>query len=432
MQRERSISPVGTSKFEKEYAPQSHHTGREYQTSPTPSSPTFDPRRHAIHISNASKASTIDSMRSADNNAYSTAPTSLNNSPIGGEDIQALPRLPTLVSSSSLSQSTISPSKRERKHLKKERKNERKDERKSEHKNERKYEHTHHHDADTEREVNVVDTEEWFARFRSGDDYDPITDDCPDRATLAAAYNIPIYAADGTPMPFGQLYHPATATHTRQLIIFVRHFYCGACQAYLKAISDNITMQEYFSIPTPTSIVVIGCGHPELIPFYKMKTGCPFPIYAEPSRALFKRLGMVLSLNIGTKRPEYMKDISPVAWAAGQMTTIRKGIKARQAELNKAKLEASERRRRQAELDNDAAQLEAMEEQQSAPSIVASSFGDDKLAIRKRDVIKGGNIFQIGGEFLFEEGEVVWCHRMRNYRNHAEVSVIRKVLELDD
>jgi hypothetical protein len=26
----------------------------------------------------------------------------------------------------------------------------------------------------------------------------------------------------------------------------------------------------------------------------------------------------------------------------------------------------------------------------------------------------------------------VWCHRMKNYRNHAEVDVIRRVLELDD
>jgi hypothetical protein len=74
-----------------------------------------------------------------------------------------------------------------------------------------------------------------------------------------------------------------------------------------------------------------------------------------------------------------------------------------------------------------------MEEAESARSVTASSFGgEDKLAIRKRDVIKGGNIFQIGGEFLFEEGEVVWCHRMKNYRNHAEVDVIRRVLELDD
>jgi len=139
---------------------------------------------------------------------------------------------------------------------------------------------------------------------------------------------------------------------------------------------------------------------------------------------------MVLSVNIGMKRPEYMKDISPVAWAAGQLTTIRHGVKARQAELNKSKMEASERRKRQAALDNDVAQLDAIEEQQATDAMSAAS--DDKLAIRKRDVVKGGNIFQIGGEFLFEEGEVVWCHRMKNYRNHAEVSVIRRMLELDD
>jgi hypothetical protein len=142
---------------------------------------------------------------------------------------------------------------------------------------------------------------------------------------------------------------------------------------------------------------------------------------------------MVLSVNIGMKRPEYMKDISPVAWAAGQITTIRQGVKARQAELNKSKMEASERKKRQAALDIDMAQLDAMEEQQTTDAMAAASLhGDDKLAIRKRDVVKGGNIFQIGGEFLFEEGEVVWCHRMKNYRNHAEVSVIRRMLELDD
>lgn len=336
-------------------------------------------------------------MLSFDNNAYSTAPTSINNSPTE-EPFEALPKVPS--------------SMRASRH--------------------------NHPEPFPDNNLRLVDTDDWSERLRSDtDQYDAITDECPDRASLAAAYNIPIYSADGTPCPFGQLFHPATATHTRQLIIFIRHFYCGACQAYLKAISDNITMQEYFSIPTPTSIFVIGCGHPELIPFYKLKTGCPFPIYAEPSRALFKRLGMVLSVNIGSKRPEYMKEISPVAWAAGQLSTIRNGIKLRQAELNKLKLEAAERKRRQAELDREAAQVDEMEARDEARSVSPSSMGDggrgeNNLSIRKRDVIKGGNIFQIGGEFLFDEGEVVWCHRMKNYRNHAEVDVIRRVLELDD
>jgi hypothetical protein len=78
-----------------------------------------------------------------------------------------------------------------------------------------------------------------------------------------------------------------------------------------------------------------------------------------------------------------MKDISPLAWINGQATTIRKSLK-------------------------------------------------DPNGIRKRDVFRGGNPMQIGGEFLFEDGKVIWCHRMKHYRNHAEVKVVRKLLELDE
>ena len=230
----------------------------------------------------------------------------------------------------------------------------------------------------------TADAEAWFARFRSDPDLSTtLSDDCPDRATLAAVYDLPIYRADGSAQPFGSLYDPSYALHQRQLILFVRHFYCGACQAYLAALSKAITKDDYFSIPVPTSIFVIGCGQPDLISQYKKFTDCPFPIFADPSRQLFKKLGMNISANIGTQRPEYMKDISAAAWGAGQITQIRKSLK-------------------------------------------------DPEGIRKRDVLRGGNPMQIGGEFLFDEGEVVWCHRMRNFRNHAEVSVLRKLLELDD
>ncbi len=45
--------------------------------------------------------------------------------------------------------------------------------------------------------------------------------------------------------------------------------------------------------------------------------------------------------------------------------------------------------------------------------------------------MKGGDYKQVGGEFLWESGEVVWCHRMRNTRDHAEIQVLRDRLGLD-
>ncbi|TKA22723.1 hypothetical protein B0A50_08382 [Salinomyces thailandicus] len=345
--RPRSVSPVGASRFERPFvtptrrrspgSTDSSRTARERPTTqttnttttttahgPSPTTPTSPSTPH--YSSRRSAASTMASATTT----LSTAPSSLLHDPGCDSPACALPVTPTTATSDS---------------------------------------------ADS--------TDRWFARFRS----DPSlagavpTDPCPDRATLAAVQDLPLLQADGTATPFGALFHPHSALHPRQLLIFIRHFYCGACQAYLAAISASITKEDYFRIPVPTSIFVIGCGAPDLIPVYKTITGCPFPIFADPSRQLFKKLGMTLSLNIGSRRPEYMKEISAPAWAAGQVTTIRERLKSEE--------------------------------------------------IRKRDVIRGGNPMQIGGEFLLEAGEVIWCHRMKSMRGHAEVGVLRGILELD-
>ncbi|KAK4539522.1 hypothetical protein LTR36_010867 [Oleoguttula mirabilis] len=340
MARDRSVSPVGASRFERPYAPPSRTASkkRNSPTSPTSTSTSANTMSFS-HASQPSSASTMQSSTTAPSSA-DTAPSSADTSP----------RPPTTPSHHKPAIIMHSPA--------------------------RSFPSAAS-DADP-------DTDDWFARFRSDPDLSLArSDDCPDRATLAAVYDLPIYQSDGTAQPFGSLYDPAYALHQRQLVLFVRHFYCGACQAYLQALSTGITKEDYFGIPVPTSIFVIGCGKPDLIPTYKKMTGCPFPIFADPSRQLFKKLGMSVSMNIGAKRPEYMAEISAPRWAYGQVTTIRKSLK-------------------------------------------------DPDGIRKRDIVRGGNMMQIGGEFLFDEGEVVWCHRMRNYRNHAEVAVLRKLLELDE
>jgi hypothetical protein len=46
------------------------------------------------------------------------------------------------------------------------------------------------------------------------------------------------------------------------------------------------------------------------------------------------------------------------------------------------------------------------------------------------DALKGGPGDQVGGEFLFEDGKVTWCHRMRNTMDHSDLQKIREVLAL--
>ena len=142
-------------------------------------------------------------------------------------------------------------------------------------------------------------------------------------------------------------------------------------------------MHDYFRVPVPTSIIVIGCGQPGIIEAFKSFTGCSFTIYADPSRQLFKKLGMNLSLTVGRQRPEYMGELGLLSSSKVEIQRITTSLK-------------------------------------------------DPNGLRKRDLLRGGNPMQIGGEFLFENGEVLWCHRMTTYRNHAEVGYLRRLLQLDE
>lgn len=134
-----------------------------------------------------------------------------------------------------------------------------------------------------------------------------------------------------------------------------------------------MTPEDLLALPTPTSIIVIGCGRPELIPMYTEATGCPFPIYAEPTRKIYDYLGMTRTYDLGTK-PAYMQTNVLI----NSVQSIFQGL----------------------------------------------STG--------RKALKGGDFKQVGGEFLFENGECTWVHRMKTTRGHAEVSDIRSLLGLDD
>lgn len=105
---------------------------------------------------------------------------------------------------------------------------------------------------------------------------------------------------------------------------------------------------------------------------YTEATSCPFPIYADPTRKLYDYLGMTRTFNLGSK-PDYM-----------QTNVLINSVQS-----------------------------------------IFQGLGTGKNAL------KGGDFKQVGGEFLFENGECTWAHRMKTTRGHAEVSDLRSLLGLD-
>ncbi|CZR53467.1 uncharacterized protein PAC_03345 [Phialocephala subalpina] len=230
----------------------------------------------------------------------------------------------------------------------------------------------------------------------------------PSLKTLKRIENLPVLDEDGKTVLFKNLYTGPNVAR-RVMVIFIRHFFCGNCQEYIRTLTrSHISPSSLLRLPTPTSLIVIGHGDPSLIPMYRAETSCPFPIFADPTKKLYDELGMMRTLNLGT-RPEYQRK----------------------------------------ELFN----------------IMVRSFVLSLKMLKGGQALKGGDYHQVGGEFLFEpidpdspspvsspEGEqrkqlgvgegkngagageekhVIWCHRMRNTRDHAEIPELREVLGFD-
>ncbi|KAL0253035.1 hypothetical protein SLS55_010485 [Diplodia seriata] len=211
-------------------------------------------------------------------------------------------------------------------------------------------------------------------------DFDPSADfkgdvqvsqELPTEADIKKCEDMLVLGADGESRPFKSLYS-GEGVAERQLIIFVRHFFCGNCQEYLRTLSASVTPDALLALPTPTFITVVGCGRPELISMYAQTTNCPFPIFADPTAKLYDYFGMMRTLSLGPKRPDYMK-------ASMVSTTM-----------------------------------------QSMYQCIKSGKG----------IVQGGDLRQVGGEMLFEDGKVTWVHRMKNTRDHAEIDELRNILGL--
>ncbi|KAI9720541.1 MAG: hypothetical protein M1828_005625 [Chrysothrix sp. TS-e1954] len=180
--------------------------------------------------------------------------------------------------------------------------------------------------------------------------------------------DLPVYDAQKQPHKFAELYDRPG----RSLIIFIRHAFCGMCHDFIRELNDIVTPDELKESKTPTSIDIIFCGEPHMIPDYISLTNLRFPLYTDPGdRKLYEALNMTSTFAAGSK-PGYVR---------GSMASVT---------------------------------------MKSLVQVLSSGS----------DMLKGGSFSQVGGEFLFEDGKNVWLHRMRNTRDHTEPSELKRMLRL--
>ncbi|TFB07742.1 Thioredoxin-like protein [Trichoderma ghanense] len=217
---------------------------------------------------------------------------------------------------------------------------------------------------------------------------------------------------DGKSRTFRSLYMGPNVAR-RVLVIFIRHFFCGNCQEYLRTLSEVITPDSLLRLPISTFITVVGCGDPKLIDMYAKETGCPFPIYTDPTRQLFDALGMVKTLTMGVK-PAYTKKST----SKGIFDSIVQGL--RQVPKGLA-LKSGDHRQVGGEFLFEplhiSTPLSTPREEQHP------QFG----TLEKPEAGKG----KVEEEERAEEKRITWCHRMKTTRDHAEMPELLEVLGLD-
>ncbi|EGD93183.1 hypothetical protein TESG_00735 [Trichophyton tonsurans CBS 112818] len=206
-----------------------------------------------------------------------------------------------------------------------------------------------------------------------------------DLGAIQRSRSVSMYNGAGEATAFGDLLDELrTPTTNKIMAIFIRHFFCGHCQEYVRALSAAFPNPNQ-DLPNGCKMVIIGCGAHTLIDQYRAATRCPFAIYSDQTAELFHIFAMKRNLLVGKDAPSF-----------------------------------SER---------------------SDVSLTLSGIKQGLKRLFKGDAFKAGSPRQNGGELLFEfEREpplktsgilairVTWCHIMETTRDHAPINVIKRVL----
>ncbi|KAF8307355.1 hypothetical protein DL93DRAFT_2064888 [Clavulina sp. PMI_390] len=188
-------------------------------------------------------------------------------------------------------------------------------------------------------------------------------------ADVYRAAQLEVFDVEGNAVRFGSLFEDSMT-----IVCFIRHFWCPLCQDYMQSVVDNAPKEALDR--AGIKLVIIGCGSPSLAKAYKEKVfNSPHDIYVDPTRTLYRALGMTRRTNDGGRDEEKGEYI-----VHGPISGI--GFVVRNA--------------------------------------------------LKMPIGKAGDIKQLGGEFLFGPGiRADYCHRMPTTRGHTSIRELLRLANVD-
>lgn len=191
-------------------------------------------------------------------------------------------------------------------------------------------------------------------------------DALPTPDQLSSARTATILDPSGNPTHFSTLLDKASSSSLPLILIFTRHFHCGMCKEFVRALSHSSLLTD----PTRVSTIIVGPGQASGLAAYKASVNNPtVQFFADPELELYHALGVTKrSLELGDGGSHHKESFAKNLFS-------------------------------------------------SVGEIVKSGSG----------ALKGGDFKQLGGEFVWsKEGEVVFAHRMRHTKDHSELSALEE------
>lgn len=111
----------------------------------------------------------------------------------------------------------------------------------------------------------------------------------PSARTLWEASQKTVTDDEGRKVAFGDLFPSYDGGAQKTVMVFVRHFWCGACQNYMEFSLSNVDPEivRQHNI----RVVLIGCGSWKAIKAYKALFNCQYEMYTDRSRKIYKLMG---------------------------------------------------------------------------------------------------------------------------------------------